>query len=54
MKRRDFISISLTLVMILSFIAMPPLMKSSQSVFAQPVAGGQRPNILLLLGDDFG
>lgn len=33
---------------------MPPLMKSSQNVFAQPSAGGQRPNILMIVGDDFG
>src|SRR6476620_7952053 len=57
MKGLHFLSISLTFVMILSLIAVPPLMKSSQSAFAQPSAndvGGKRPNIMLFLGDDFG
>jgi arylsulfatase A-like enzyme len=40
--------------MILSLIGVPPLMKSLQSVFAQPSSGGQRPNFLLIMGDDFG
>ena len=32
---------------------MPPLMKSSQSAFAQP-AGAKKPNFLVIMGDDFG
>ena len=38
----------------MSLIAIPPLMKSPQSVFAQPSTEGQRPNFLLIMGDDFG
>ena len=54
MRRLHFLSISLTFVTILSLIGVPPLMKSSQSVFAQPSSGTPKPNFLLIMGDDFG
>ena len=33
---------------------MPPLMKSSQSAFAQSSAGAKKPNFLIIMGDDLG
>ena len=41
MERRDFLSFSLTFVVILSLIAVEPPMKSSQSASAQAAAGGK-------------
>ena len=35
-------------------MGVPPLMKSSQSVYAQPSSGAQKPNFLVIMGDDFG
>jgi len=40
--------------MILSLMGVPSLMKSTQPVFAQVSATSQRPNILVVMGDDFG
>ena len=54
MRSFYFLSISLTILTILSLIAAPALMKSSQSVFAQPAPGAQKPNFLVIMGDDFG
>jgi arylsulfatase A-like enzyme len=54
MKTVHFLSISLAFVMILSLIVAPPLMKSSQSAFGQPSSGAQKPNFLVVMGDDFG
>ncbi len=39
---------------ILSLIVVPPLVKSSQSVFAQSAIGAKKPNFLIIMGDDFG
>ena len=54
MKRLHFFSINFIFVMIVSLIGVPSMIKSSQFVFAQSDAGGKRPNILLIMGDDFG
>ena len=35
-------------------MGVPPLMKSSQSVYAQPFSGAQKPHFLVIIGDDFG
>ena len=48
------ISIILAFVAILSLIAVPPLVKSSQSVYAQSAIGAKKPNFLIIMGDDFG
>src|SRR6476659_2069757 len=53
MRRLHFLSISLAFVSILSLIVVPPLMKSSQSAFAQS-AGAKKPNFLIIMGDDLG
>src|SRR6476661_3405115 len=54
MRRLHFLSISLAFVSILSLIVVPPLMKSSQSAFAQPAPDAQKPNFLIIMGDDLG
>ena len=53
MGRLHYLTISLALVSILSLIVVPPLMKSSQSAFAQST-GAKKPNFLVIMGDDFG
>ena len=53
MRRFHYLTISLAFVSILSLIVVPPLMKSSQSAFAQST-GAKKPNFLVIMGDDFG
>ena len=48
------IPIILTFVAIMSLIVVPPLVKSSQSVFAQSATGAKKPNFLVIMGDDLG
>ena len=54
MRRLHYLTISLAFVSILSLIVVPPLMKSPQSALAQPSPGGQKPNFLVIMGDDLG
>ena len=54
MRRQHLLSISLSFVAILSLIVVPPLMKSSQSAYAQASSGAKKPNFLVIMGDDFG
>ena len=59
MNRPYFVPLLLILGLTLSLIVSPSLLSSTrnQLVLAQPSAsdaGGKRPNILLIMGDDFG
>lgn len=54
MRKLHFLSLSLTFLTVLSLIGMAPLMKSSQTVFAQSSSVTDRPNIMVIMGDDFG
>lgn len=51
-KKLQFLSISVIFVMLVGLVGLPPLMKSSFATAG--AARGKRPNILLIVGDDFG
>ena len=51
-KKLQFLSIGVIIVMLVGLIGLPPLIKST---FAAAVAAqAKRPNVLLIVGDDFG
>jgi arylsulfatase len=59
LKKHNSVSIGLTLGLIIGLIGLTPLTTSTslnRSVLAQAPAPGQdeRPNIMLIVGDDFG
>src|SRR5215211_3222700 len=67
MKILHIISICVVFAAVLGLIGLTPVMSSSssssssslaskyyQSAFAQPTAAGNRPNILMIVGDDYG